>query len=269
MRAVRGKIMTDRILVRRDGPVGHIVFNNPERHNAVSHDMWLAYAQGLASLAEAEKIRVVVISGAGEKSFVSGADISKFESERAQAEAVAEYEKATSAAYENTLNYAKPTIAMVQGYCIGGGMNLAACCDFRIVSEKASFAIPAAKLGVGYDYARVKRIVDLVGPSFAREIFFTARRFSAREAYEMGLVNRVVAHEALAGEVGTMCETIAANAPLTIRAIKHSVMQTLHDPQDRDLETAARLVEDCYRSDDYAEGRRAFMEKRKPQFTGR
>lgn len=261
--------MTDKILVSRKGSVGHIVFNNAERHNAVSHDMWLAYARGLASLSEAADIRIVVISGAGEKSFVSGADISKFETERGQADAVAEYEKATSAAYENTLDFAKPTIAMVQGYCIGGGMNLAACCDFRIVSEKASFAIPAAKLGVGYDYARVKRIVDLVGHSFAKEIFFTGRRFSASEAYEMGLVNRVVAHEALAEEVEAMCVTIAANAPLTIKAIKHSVMQTLRDQQARDLETAARLVDDCYRSEDYAEGRRAFMEKRKPQFKGR
>lgn len=259
----------DKIVVRRAGPVGHIVFNNPERHNAVSYEMWKAFSEGLSDLAGDADIRVVVISGAGEKAFVSGADISKFESERAEAAAIAEYDEATNDAYVGLLATAKPTIAMIQGFCIGGGMNLAACCDFRIVSDKASFAIPAAKLGIGYDYSRVKRIVDLVGHSFAKEIFFTGRRFSAAEAYEMGLVNRIVAHDALGAEVETLCAMITANAPLTIKAIKFAANQAVLDPASRDLAAADRLVQDCYASEDYAEGRRAFMEKRKPRFQGR
>jgi enoyl-CoA hydratase len=258
----------DKIIIRREGPVGHIVFNNPERHNAVSFEMWKAFSAGLRDLEADEAVRILVISGAGEKAFVSGADISKFEDERAEAKAIADYDAATNDAYLSLLAAEKPTIAMIQGYCIGGGMNLAACCDFRIVSDRASFAIPAAKLGIGYDYSRVKRIVDLVGHSFAKEIFFTGRRFSAQEAYEMGLVNRVVPHESLLGEVEVLCVTIAENAPLTIRAIKFSANQAVRDPESRDLEKAYSLVQDCYVSADYAEGRRAFVEKRKPRFTG-
>src|SRR5690606_28159662 len=144
-----------------------IVFNNPERHNAVSLDMWRAAIEIIDDFVRDDSVRVILVRGAGEKSFISGADISRFDDERAEAEAVARYNDATETAYSNLRNAPKPTIAMIQGYCIGGGANLAVCCDLRICSENARFSIPAAKLGLGYDYPRVRRLVDLVGPSFA------------------------------------------------------------------------------------------------------
>ena len=180
------------MLSRKEGGVGYLIFNNPERHNAVSLEMWEAASGILDDFANDKAIRVVVLTGAGGKAFVSGADISKFESERSSKEAIDRYnvmvDKANTAVYE----FPKPTIAMIRGYCIGGGMGLALCCDLRICSDNSKFAVPAAKLGLGYGYKGIKKLVDVVGPSFAKEIFFTARQFTAEEALKMGLVNRVV-----------------------------------------------------------------------------
>lgn len=260
---------TDKMIARKEDGLGWMIFNNPERHNAVSFDMWQAAIEIIDDFVRDDSVRVIMVRGAGEKSFVSGADISKFEDERAEAEAVERYNQATEQAYQGLLNAPKPTIAMIQGYCIGGGANLAICCDLRICSEKARFAIPAAKLGLGYDYARVRRVLNLIGPSFAKEIFFTARQFTAEEAAVMGLVNRVVPHEDLEAYATNYAKTIAANAPLTVKAIKYVVGEALKDEGERDLATGERLVRECFESDDYAEGRRAFMEKRKPVFAGR
>ncbi len=261
--------MTDKMIATKDGSFGWMIFNNPERHNAVSLEMWQAAIGIMEDFARDDAVRVIVIAGAGEKSFVSGADISKFGDERAEADAVARYNDATEGAYQAVLTSPKPTIAMIQGYCIGGGANLAICADLRIASERAKFAIPAARLALGYDYARVRRVMDLVGPSFAKEIFFTARQFDAEEARAMGLVNRVVPHDTLREETVALVQQIAANAPLTMTAIKQSVHEALKDPADRDLALCDRLVRDCFESADYAEGRAAFAEKRKPVFQGR
>jgi enoyl-CoA hydratase len=260
---------TEKILSHTDGHVGYIVFNNPERHNAMSLDMWAASSRILERYASDEKVRVVVLKGAGGKAFVSGADISKFESERATLEATKHYnvtvEKANSAIEE----FPKPTIAMIEGYCIGGGLGLAVCCDLRICSENSRFAVPAAKLGLGYSFAGLRRLINLVGPAFAREIFYTARQFTAEEARIMGLVNRVVPQPRLERYVADYAETIAANAPLTVTAAKSIIREVLKDESKRDLERCAALVEQCFASSDFIEGRRAFMEKRKPAFTGR
>ena len=261
--------MTDKMIARKADGFGWMIFNNPERHNAVSLDMWLAAIEIMDDFARDDDVRVILIAGAGEKSFVSGADISRFNDERAEAEAVARYNDATEGAYQAVLTSPKPTIATIQGYCIGGGTNLAICADLRICSDRARFAIPAAKLALGYDYVRVRRVMDLVGPAYAKEIFFTARQFTAEEARAMGLVNRVVPHEALEAETLEMAGTIAANAPLTMKAIKRSVHEALKDESERDLAICERLVRDCFESEDYAEGRRAFAEKRKPVFKGR
>lgn len=261
--------MTDRMISRKADGFGWLIFNNPERHNAVSLDMWLAAIEIMADFAADADVRVILIAGAGDKSFVSGADISKFDDERAEAEAVARYNDATEGAYQAVLTSPKPTIAMIQGYCIGGGANLAICADLRIASERARFAIPAARLALGYDYARVRRVMDLVGPAYAKEIFFTARQFPADEALTMGLVNRVVPHDELETRTLEIAGAIAANAPLTMKAIKQSVHEALKPESERDLDLVARLVGDCFASEDYAEGRRAFAEKRKPVFRGR
>ena len=259
---------TDKMIADKEGGLGWIVFNNPERHNAVSLEMWQAMVEILDDFIRDPDVRVILVRGAGEKSFISGADISKFGDERAEAAAVERYNQATEAAYKGLMNSPKPTIAMIQGHCIGGGTNLAICCDMRICSDNARFAIPAAKLGLGYDYPRVRRLMNLVGPAFAAEIFFTARHFTAEEAYEMGLVNRIVPKPELSAYVSDYAKAIADNAPLTIKAIKRSIAESLKDATDRDLAGAERLVQDCFASQDYTEGRLAFMEKRKPVFTG-
>ncbi len=261
---------TDKMLSRKEGRVGYVIFNNPERHNAVSLDMWQAAGAMLENFASDPEVTVVVVTGAGGKAFVSGADISKFDKERSSEESVARYNAVVEKSYAAFHEFPKPTIAMIRGYCIGGGMGLATCCDIRIATEGSKFAVPAAKLGLGYGYPGLKRLVDLVGPSFAMEIFYTARQFSAAEAKDMGLVNRIVPDGA--GELETYvkdyAEMIAGNAPLTIKAVKATVAQVMIEDNRRNLKIPADLVDACFKSNDYAEGRKAFMEKRKPVFTG-
>jgi enoyl-CoA hydratase len=259
---------TDKMLSRRDGRVGYVIYNNPERHNAVSLDMWEAAIRILDEFREDKNISVVVVTGAGGKAFVSGADISRFEKERTGEEAIARYNTIVEKSYAAFHEYPKPTIAMIRGYCIGGGMGLATCCDLRICSEGSKFAVPAAKLGLGYAYPGLKRLVDIVGPSFAMEIFYTARQFTAAEALTMGLVNRVVPDAELEKYVTDYAGMIAENAPLTIRAVKATVAEVVKEDSRRDIKRTAALVDACFKSRDYEEGRKAFMEKRKPVFTG-
>jgi enoyl-CoA hydratase/carnithine racemase len=260
---------TDKMLARKDGSVGYVIFNNPARHNAVSLDMWEATGRILDDYAKDDQVRVVVLTGAGTKAFISGADISRFEDERASEAAVAKYNDTVARTFAAIDNFAKPTIAMIRGYCVGGGLGFAVACDLRIASETARFALPAAKLGLGYEYAGLKRFVDLVGPASAKEIFFTARQFDAAEALAMGLVNRVVKDGELEAFVKDYADVIAGNAPLTVHAAKFIINEIRKDPAERDLAKCDRLVAECFASKDYIEGRTAFMEKRKPRFTGR
>jgi enoyl-CoA hydratase/carnithine racemase len=259
---------TDKMLSRKDGRIGYLIFNNPERHNAVSLDMWAATSRILEDFAKDDEVRVVVITGAGGKAFVSGADISKFESERATLDATKHYNATVEKAYSGIQDFPKPTIAMIRGYCIGGGLGLAVCCDLRICSDSSRFAVPAAKLGLGYSYAGLRRLTDIVGPAFTREIFFTARQFNTEEAKSMGLVNRMVLDAELDSYVKNYAETIAGNAPLTVKAVKYIVGEVVKDESKRNVARCAEMVEACFTSKDFIEGRRAFMEKRKPTFTG-
>lgn len=248
--------------------VGYLVINNPKRHNAISLDMWTAATQVLGDMESDPETRALVVTGAGGKAFASGADISKFETERATEEAVAHYQ-ATSAKFYATLeNFPKPSIAVVKGYCIGGGLALAVCCDIRICTDRSSFGVPAAKLGLGYGYSGIKRLTRLVSVSFAQEIFYTARQFSAQEAGDMGLVNRVLSSVVIDTYVHDYLQRIRENAPMTIASVKAVTLAIEQDPDDRDHPAIDKMVDDCFRSDDYVEGRRAFMEKRKPQFKG-
>lgn len=252
---------------QHDG-VGWMIFNNPERHNAISLEMWDAALEIMAGFKADPAVRVMVITGAGGKAFASGADISKFKDERQEAEAVARYQATTQKAYETIQGMPIPTIAMVRGYCIGGGTAAAVCCDLRICTENAKFGIPAAKLGLGYGLNRARPLVDLVGPAYAKEIFYTGRQFDAREAEKMGLVNRVVADDQLEATVEEIARTIAENAPLTVRCAKLVVGELLKDAQDRDVSATERAVDACFKSSDYKEGQAAFAEKRKPRFIG-
>ncbi len=260
-------VLTDRIVARKEGAIGWLVFNNPERRNAVSLEMWQAIAAVLDDFSSDSSVRAVVLTGAGDKAFASGADISQFEKHRADAESVQRYDQISGAAMQRLRNLDKPTIAMIRGYCLGGGLNIAAVCDLRIAAEDARFGIPAAKMGLGYKPDAMKALVDLVGPAVTREIRITARQFSAAEALSMGLVHMVVPAPDLDAVTRQYCEMIAANAPLTVRTAKRVIREVTK--VDYDAAACRAWVKECFDSEDYAEGRRAFMEKRKPVFKGR
>jgi enoyl-CoA hydratase/carnithine racemase len=260
---------TERMIAEKDGAIGWMVFNNPERRNALSLDMWQAIPVILDEFDRDPAIRVVVLKGAGDKAFVSGADISQFEQQRSSAETIAQYDRIAEGAMSRLQEMRKPVIAMIHGFCIGGGLAVALQCDLRLASETSRFGIPAARLGLGYRWGGVKKLVDLVGPAFAKEIFFTARHFSAAEALGMGLVNRALPETELEAYVRHYCALIAENAPLTIEAVKGVVAELARPAAEIDRAHCEALVARCFDSQDYVEGRRAFMEKRRPVFTGK
>jgi enoyl-CoA hydratase len=261
--------MPGRMLAEKDGAIGWMIFDHPERRNAVTHAMWLQIGEILEDFAKDEAVRVVVLRGAGDKAFVSGADISQFGQQRRNAAEVAASNRLTDVARQTLATFSKPTIAMIQGYCLGGGLAIALMCDLRLASEDSTFGIPAARLGVGYAAQSVGLLQDLVGPAYTREILFTGRRFSGDEALRMGLINRLLPGEQLTPYVQEYATIISANAPLTIRAAKIASHQLLKTEAERDLSIVQQAVEACFNSADYEEGRTAFLEKRPPAFKGR
>ena len=260
---------TDRMLARIEGGIGWMTYNNPARLNAMSMDMNQAVPRILGAFQASDDVRVVVVTGAGGKAFVSGADISEFGDKRTSVEARAEYDRVAAEAGRSWGTVDKPIIAMIRGYCIGGGMLTALQADIRIAAQGSQFGVPAAKLGLGYGYPGVEKLMQVVGPAWASEILFSARRLSDDEALRIGLVNRVVPSDELEQQVTDLAATMAANAPLTIKACKAAIREVLRDPAKRDLDKVAEMAEACFRSDDYREGQAAFMAKRPPQFNGR
>lgn len=249
--------------------VGVITFNNPEKRNAISLQMWEGLGEALTQLRDNPAVRVVILKGAGDKAFISGADISQFEKERHNAQASEEYANRSAAQRALLANYPKPIIASIHGFCLGGGMQIAMSADIRIAATNGQFGIPAAKLGIAYGYDGLRNLVSLVGPSQARLLMYTGMRIDAAEAARIGLVDRVVPDAELWSATMEIAATIAGNAPLAVQAAKITIADVLKDPSARDMDAVRRIGTACMDSEDFREGRRAFMEKRKPHFSGR
>ena len=264
--------MTDAapLLMEKDGPIGWLIFNRPDKRNPVGIETWQLMPEYAKDLAADDAIRVVILRGAGDRAFVAGADISQFKDRRRNMEDEAEYRRIGARGRDALTALSKPLLAMIHGYCVGGGVSIAIGCDIRIASDDARFGIPAARLGLGYHYSGMEQLMALIGPSYTKEIFFTARTdWSAQDALRMGLVNQVVPKAELEAFTREYAHTIARNAPLTLRSAKASVNELLRPSEKRDLAMLERLIADCFNSEDYQEGVRAFSEKRRPQFQGR
>ena len=259
---------TDKMLAHVEDGIGWMTYNNPARLNAMSYDMQIAVPRILDAFAEDPEVHVIVVRGAGDRSFVSGADISEFSEKRTTVAARADYDEALAQAWGSWRLIDTPIIAMIRGYCIGGGLLTAMKTDIRIAAEGSQFGVPAAKLGLGYAYGGVEELMALVGPAWAAEILFSARRLDADEALRIGLVNRVVPVDELEATVRELAATIAGNAPLTVKACKAAIREAQREPSARDLDAVERMVEACFRSEDYLEGQAAFAEKRAPRFRG-
>jgi enoyl-CoA hydratase len=260
---------TDKVLARVENGIGWLTFNNPAKHNAIGVEMSEGAVRALEAFAADDSVRAVVLTGAGDKAFVSGADISEFEKRRSNAAQAEKYDSKTGGVHRTVREIEKPTIAMIRGYCMGGGLALAAACDLRFCSEDAQFAIPAARLSIIYRADFLRWVIELVGPSSAKDIVFSSRRLKADEALRIGLVNQVCAPGELEGAVRDYCARLVDNAPLSLRGTKLSVNELMKGEHDRDEDLINRLSAQCFDSQDFKEGRQAFMEKRKPVWKGK
>jgi enoyl-CoA hydratase/carnithine racemase len=261
--------MTERLLVEVSGPIATVTFNNPGKRNALSADIRAALPGLLTALNADGEIRVIVVTGAGDKAFASGADVSEFGEQRTSPQARVSYDKSWAAVNDAWASLDKPVIAMIRGFCMGGGLLTALQADIRFASDDSQFGIPAARLGLGYGVSGVTALMNVIGPAAAAEILFSARRFTAADALRMGLVNQVFPADGLREATFGLAADIARNAPLTVAAAKAAIREAGRPEGRRDLARVEAMVEACFLSADYLEGQRAFAEKRPPAFTGR
>ena len=257
------------LITSKQGAVGTIVLSNPAKYNAMSFDMWKGIPQAISAFEQDPEVRVVVLEGDGEKAFVSGSDISQFETQRTGPEATELYNAAVEDAHLAAGRCSKPVIAKIRGICIGGGVGLAASCDVRLCADDARFRIPAARIGIGYPVAGIGRLLPLMGPQNTMDILFSARFFDAGEALRMGLVAQVFPAAEFAAKADAWISLVAQNAPLTLRALKLAVHDMLERPGAAPAPEVSAAIAACFASNDYKEGTRAFGEKRVPQFEGR
>jgi enoyl-CoA hydratase/carnithine racemase len=258
-----------RIVVEREGPLVRITIDNPDRYNAMTLSMWTALGDAVAALDKDPEVRAVLLRGTGRKAFVSGADISEFETQRNNPANVAAYNAAVDYAEGGLMRCSKPVVACIHGVCMGGGIGLALSCDLRYAAKNTRFRMPAARLGLGYGFEGMRRMIDLIGAPRTADIFYTARTFDGSEAERIGMVNQAYDSDDLDAAVEEVLRQIAANAPLTLHAAKLAIGEALKDPGERDIGSVQRAVKACFDSTDYVEGRRAFTEKRPAKFTGK
>ena len=262
MKYADGKMLAD-----IDQGVGLITFNQPEKRNAMSVAMWDGLTEILDVFEADDSVRVVVLTGAGPKAFVSGADISQFDQQRSDANAQIEYDRLTSAGRSKLATFQKPVIARIRGFCLGGGLGIALQADIRIAAVDSEFGIPAAKLGIAYGFDMTRKLVELVGPAHAKMMLYTGTRIDANEAARIGLINQVTSDEDLSDVVVEIARTIADNAPMSVGTAKKVVAEVLSPTGSK--ANVDPLVAACFDTADYREGRLAFKEKRRPVFTGR
>jgi enoyl-CoA hydratase len=257
------------LLVEVEPPLGWLVFNRPQVRNALNLETWRRLAAGIAELDADERVRVIILRGSTPAAFISGADISEFPSQRADARQASAYRAQVDHSLATMINCRKPVLAMISGFCIGGGVQVALACDIRFAAKGTRFGVPAARLGLAYPIDGVQALIQVVGPANARDILFSARRFEAEEAFHMGLVNRLLEADELEPQVREYALKMADNAPLTLAAAKVTIREALRDPAERDLQTILDMITRCYESEDYREGVHAFLERRQPKFAGR
>jgi enoyl-CoA hydratase/carnithine racemase len=259
---------TGSVKLTLDGAVARIVLSNPAKYNAMTLSMWTAIADTIAEIEARPDVRVIMLRGDGDKAFVSGADISEFESKRGVPETIVAYDLAVDLAHQALIHCSIPVVACMRGLCIGGGMGLALSCDLRYAARSTKFRMPAARMGLGYSYYGVSRMIDVIGSARASEVFYTARAFDGTEAERIGFVHRVFDDADYEVGVEQVLADIAANAPLSVRAAKLTIRTALSDASERNMVKVNQAIHECAQSADYAEGRRAFMEKRVPRFAG-
>jgi enoyl-CoA hydratase len=262
--------MSDKIIVKKEGPIGHLIFNNPEKLNAISLDMWEGMGTAIHQLEADDAVKVIVISGAGEKAFIAGADVSKYEDERMGENAQEHYAQTGWTAMMAVYNCSKTTIAAINGYCYGGGISVAVCTDLRYGSSTIQVAQPALRYGIGYRYKSLRLVTDIVGTAPTKELLLGGAVWDADDCLRKGFVSKVLPAGAEFDDfIKKTAERIAIGAPLTAKQCKFSINTIVKDPDQRDLAKNEELFQACYASNDYKEGIRAFAEKRKPVFTGK
>src|SRR5215469_2734049 len=257
------------LLVEHETPLGWMIINRPHKRNSLNYEAWQRIVEAVEELNGDPDVRVIIMRGVTPEAFISGADISEFPTHRANADQARMYRSAPGNATNALMSSPKPVIAMISGICMGGGLQVALCCDIRIAARGTRFGIPAARLGVAYPLEGILSLSQIAGPANARDILISARTFDAEEALHMGLIHRLVEPDELESVVRQYATRLANNAPLSISAAKATIREALKESADRDMQKITAMVAQCFDSEDYKEGVHAFLEKRQPRFQGR